>query len=498
MWSQTLIHECEPGFIYQWHELVLTEQIEWMTVSLEHSGSPWPYVFLWDAQGALRLQCLSSQSGTTMVITTATTVESGCGCSPGCVSGPLPTGVWHVLFIAHPTPHRVRYSIVAQGDIGLPARQTSVESREVGWAIAPQEAGTEFRYNMYDRDRVVQSGERWYRGDLHMHTLLSDGKLTARELSNIAQQRGLDFIAITEHNILTTAWVQTPLLVMPGVEYTSTRGHWNAIGLRESIPLAEDAGPILETQEGMNRLIGAARMQGALCSLNHPCLKPWDWTWEDTPLQLFHTIEIVNDPTFPGNREATEQAIRMLDGLWACGHKVWGIGGSDTHMLPTESYTEGGPPSIVGDPTTCVWALQLSAESILSAVRSGHSYVTRGPELDPKILTENDAVHRPGDSIRALRATDSVAIELLYSLQIKHAPSSGRILWVENGNVVETTELSGEGVYMFRRTWPISEYHWLRVEVRDAAGWLAAFVNPVYVDGTKETDVPIAIEAVRA
>src|SRR5262249_1719450 len=38
------------------------------------------------------------------------------------------------------------------------------------------------------------------RGDLHMHTVLSDGRNTAEEMALQAREMGLDYIAITDHS----------------------------------------------------------------------------------------------------------------------------------------------------------------------------------------------------------------------------------------------------------------------------------------------------------
>jgi predicted metal-dependent phosphoesterase TrpH len=46
----------------------------------------------------------------------------------------------------------------------------------------------------------VQKHLRLFKGDLHTHTLASDGVLTAEELAQFARRQGLDFLAITDHN----------------------------------------------------------------------------------------------------------------------------------------------------------------------------------------------------------------------------------------------------------------------------------------------------------
>src|SRR5262249_53459520 len=49
------------------------------------------------------------------------------------------------------------------------------------------------------RDLPAQPGRRWLAGDLHTHTVHSDGGLTVPELALLAAGSGLDFLAITDH-----------------------------------------------------------------------------------------------------------------------------------------------------------------------------------------------------------------------------------------------------------------------------------------------------------
>jgi DNA polymerase (family X) len=46
--------------------------------------------------------------------------------------------------------------------------------------------------------RLIEQGD--LKGDLHMHTTLSDGRTTAEEMAKTARDRGLEYIAITDHS----------------------------------------------------------------------------------------------------------------------------------------------------------------------------------------------------------------------------------------------------------------------------------------------------------
>ncbi len=67
-------------------------------------------------------------------------------------------------------------------------------------------------------------------------------------------------------------------------------------------------------------------------------------------------LEIINESDLYGcQRESNDQAIRYLDFLWEDGHRIWGIGGSDSHNLIEERYKGSDKPSIAGDPGTYVF-----------------------------------------------------------------------------------------------------------------------------------------------
>lgn len=48
---------------------------------------------------------------------------------------------------------------------------------------------------------MVQFDERrkWYRGNLHTHTTVSDGRYTPEEAIALYQRMGYDFLALTDH-----------------------------------------------------------------------------------------------------------------------------------------------------------------------------------------------------------------------------------------------------------------------------------------------------------
>jgi hypothetical protein len=123
----------------------------------------------------------------------------------------------------------------------------------------------EIRFNSRDEDasftdHPLATGTRWYRGDLHMHTAHSDGSCPSQSgrivpcplfLSvQTAAARGLDFIAITDHNADSQNDALRELqpyydrvLLIPGREMTTFYGHFNIFGVTQFILAARKTPP---------------------------------------------------------------------------------------------------------------------------------------------------------------------------------------------------------------------------------------------------------------
>jgi predicted metal-dependent phosphoesterase TrpH len=64
-------------------------------------------------------------------------------------------------------------------------------------------------------------GSSWYRGDLHLHTVHSDGQYTVEDMVEDATSTGLDFIVSTDHNTSSAnrAWAAKPSGDLMVIEY---------------------------------------------------------------------------------------------------------------------------------------------------------------------------------------------------------------------------------------------------------------------------------------
>ena len=151
--------------------------------------------------------------------------------TPGYIKGALFPGEWNVMLgLARLEPEGVRYSVDVTVEAGETPALAHPEALE-GRAAEPRPA--------IATAPVAAAGEGvWLKGDLHCHTVHSDGLNTVRELVENAVALGLDFLAITDHNTNThhadlNAITGLPIVLIPGEEVTTYWGHANTWGLRE-------------------------------------------------------------------------------------------------------------------------------------------------------------------------------------------------------------------------------------------------------------------------
>lgn len=336
----------------------------------------------------------------------------------------------------------------------------------------------------YGWDKVYCPHSRWYKGDFHTHTTLSDGKETRSQAMKKAQKMELDFYVPTEHNLLHTGWINRELCILPGTEITTDRGHFNLFGVTE-VPerlwnLVTDS-----QEEGLEQyvreIMQEAREKGWLISLNHPFLTIWSWRGKETLLSDFDCIEIVNDPTYMDGPKSNERAIQLVDALWQEGYRIYGIGGSDSHNLEDEYYPGAVSPSIPGDPATYVYCNCLTPENLLSSVKQGHVCVSRFCSIEPYITI--DGRHcLPGDTLSAAAEEDEMG-ELSYSIKIRGLQKTPVVLIVRNGERLPLpTFIQEDGAFeaKYNTSVNLREWTWVRMDIKKENGEFLGYVNPVY------------------
>jgi predicted metal-dependent phosphoesterase TrpH len=112
--------------------------------------------------------------------------------------------------------------------------------------------------------------------DLHTHTTHSDGTFTPRELLNLARQRGLDVVALTDHDTTSgltealEAGAELGVEVVPGVEF-STVQYANGVHILGYFMDVEDP-PLMEELQRLrrDRFRRGEQMVASLRELGYP------------------------------------------------------------------------------------------------------------------------------------------------------------------------------------------------------------------------------------
>jgi len=180
--------------------------------------------------------------------------------------------------------------------------------------------------------------------DLHVHTDRSrDGFTHLKELPSLCRSRGLDGVAITDHNLLCDN-LPDGMIGIPGIEISSSDGH--VIGLGLSSPVPKD----LSADETINKI----HRLGGIAIVPHP-YDPFRSSVNPESLKSRpDAVEVVNASSLLHSIYWKKARSFVL------ANKYPSVGGSDSHI-----------PQTVGIAYTVVESESFAVDSILAAIRAG-------------------------------------------------------------------------------------------------------------------------------
>lgn len=291
------------------------------------------------------------------------------------------------------------------------------------------------------RFRYDTSG-KWFKGNVHVHTTLSDGGKTPQEVAELYAAAGYHFLCRADHWVTSNVAAEAdpaPLLWLDGIELdgedpNGVYYHVVCLGRLRGI-----SGGM-----GLVDAMTAAREQGALLVLAHPY---WSGnTFDDALRYPFDGVEIYNHVCRWLNGKG--DGLCHWDLMLRSRPGVVGLAVDDAHLRPEHPGWNGG--------WVMVNAQDLTTAAIAESIRAGNFYSSCGPEFE---------------SIELVDGAVRVRTSPVSFVRLVGPDSSGRRTGAFDGRTFT------EATFTIPPEWPVA-----RVEIEDAGG-RRAWTNPLFVTG---------------
>ena len=247
---------------------------------------------------------------------------------------------------------------------------------------------------------------RYFKANLHTHSIISDGKLTPEQVKEAYKALGYQILSLTDHNVIVDHldMNEPDFLMLTGVEINinapagiPTAGktyHFNLIA-REPDNLWSPAKAFhrfpnaLEYEEKMhceemelrydveavNAMIAKANEKGFLVTYNHPT-----WSCQSYPdyagLKGLWAMELRNSECLQIG--CNDNNPRVYKDLLNLGNRLYPLGADDLHS-----------PRSLGLSWIMVGAQTLDYGSVIRALEQGDFYMSCGPEIFGITMQEN-------------------------------------------------------------------------------------------------------------
>ena len=226
----------------------------------------------------------------------------------------------------------------------------------------------------------------WFKGNIHTHSVASDGTRTPEELVEMYLEGGYDFLSITDHGIVLdiSGLDGKGLLLIPGGEMCIGKSeagqfyHILAFGVKETMPFKD-----FDYDVDAQKVIDHINEVGGIPIIAHPY---WSGLNHGDIMKLsgYHGVEIYN--TSCAYERNTGLSASHIDGLIAAGLEPFIYAVDDQHAAGRAQV-----PIDACGAWISVKAESLSVEHIMDAVKKGHFYSSTGPEIKD-ISIDDDGV----------------------------------------------------------------------------------------------------------
>lgn len=344
--------------------------------------------------------------------------------------------------------------------------------------------------------REAQPVARWWKGNLHTHTLWSDGGDYPEMVVEWYKKHRYNFLALSDHNILSQGqkWIDVtdkrgggkvfnrylerfgdkwvdwrtvdgklqvrlkPLnefrclfeepgrfLLLEAEEITQKKAHVNAINLREVIPPYEADSALEAMRSCINRVMAQSKAAGRMmfAQINHPNFR-WALRAEDImQVEGAKFFEVAN--CHPAVRNSGDRQRAGTERMWDIILTkrlaelnlpiIYGTATDDAHK-----YNEWGPQSAnPGRGWVIVRAAHLTPESIIKAMEAGDFYASTGVVLKD--------VQFDGRTLKvAIRPQIGVSYTTRFIGTLKAFDPTSRPVLDANGVEIQTTRIYSDDI----------------------------------------------------
>lgn len=244
----------------------------------------------------------------------------------------------------------------------------------------------------------IPEARKQFAGNLHSHTVNSDGHLTPEEAVDLYRSNGYSFLCLSEHDKYTDysgRFDSDDFIILPGLEasaslfdekdprYRFKTHHMQGIlGTREMQKAAKKHFAHMDVLEPINRygswdgaavaqqLCDELRARGCIVFYNHPLWSRVEG-YEFEHIRGLTALEIFNYGTV--EESGTGLDTTYWDRMLRRGIDIYGYASDDNHNASDLPDSCGGRVLVISD--------ELEHDAIIRALMSGSFYSTSGPEI---------------------------------------------------------------------------------------------------------------------
>lgn len=389
--------------------------------------------------------------------------------SPGMLNGKLLAGLWSITISAHAiVTDKCQFSLTVKTD-----HKPSNDILQIPWhhpmhiSNIPENLLKESVTTVGGKDTVYE----WVAAELHAHTFHSDGKQTVPEMIQVAEQQGLDVLAITDHNTtsplreMEEQRTHSSLQLLYGLEWTTFFGHMLTFGY-PTLTYTDwrKIGPT-DVHKGLEQI----HKLGAIAGIAHPFRignpigTGCHWEFKMRDINDFDFIEVWNG-NHPSVSFHNQKAIEFWTELLNKGYRLPATAGRDWHHNDDQHAKFA---------ITYVHIPQDSEtfrQDFLQSIREGRISISYYSVLSLEIEQSTNR-YTIGETV----VKDGSQLKLVLSM--KEVPDQVTYMLVTNRGIIKEDDFTEDELVL-----PLDAdcLTWIRAEIYNEQEELIAFTNPIY------------------